>query len=151
MASELRNTLLADITSAMKAQEKEKLLALRTLNAEIKNLAIEQRKEELEDSDVASVVAKAIKQREDSIEQFTAAGREDLAAKEQAQIDLYRNYQPRQLDSAEIEQIAAQAIEETQAAGKKDMGKVMKVVMPRVRGKADGKVVNRIVAGKLDA
>lgn len=149
MASELRNKLLADIKSAMKAREKEKLLALRTLNAEIKNLAIERRKEELDDSDVASVVAKAIKQRQDSIEQFKAAGREDLAAKEQAQIDLYKDYQPQQLDTAEIEKIVSTAIEETQAEGKKDMGKVMKVVMPQVRGRADGKVVNQIVAGKL--
>ena len=148
MASEIQNRIQENIKAAMKAGRKEELLALRTLMSEIKNLAINERRE-LEDGDVAQVIAKAIKQRQDSIEQFTKGGRDDLARREQEQIDLYKNYQPRQLDRADLEPIIAGAIEQTGASSKKDMGKVMKEVMARVKGQADGKLVNIMVAEKL--
>ena len=150
MPATILDTLLADIKAAMKAQEKENLLALRTLHSEIKNLELIDRKE-LNDANVAGVVARAIKQRAESIEQYKAANRQDLVATEQSQMELFKKYLPQQLAKEEIETIVAAAIAEAGAQGKQDMGKVMKLVMPQVRGKADGKLVNEIVAAKLDA
>ncbi len=148
MASAILDALLADIKTAMKAQEKEKLLSLRTLHAEIKNLDLLERKE-LSDGNIAGVIAKAIKQRAESAEQFRAAGRADLADREQFQIGLFTKYLPAQLSKEEIEAIVVKAVAEAQARGKQDMGKVMKLVMPQVKGRADGKLVNDIVAAKL--
>lgn len=148
MPSSILDTLLADIKAAMKAQEKEKLLALRTLHSEIKNLELIDRKE-LNDANVAGVAARAIKQRTESIEQYKAANRQDLVATEQFQMELFKKYLPAQLTKEEIEGIVIAAITEAQAQGKQDMGKVMKLVMPQVKGKADGKLVNEIVAAKL--
>jgi uncharacterized protein YqeY len=148
MPSSILDTLLADIKAAMKAQEKEKLLALRTLHSEIKNLDLIDRKE-LNDANVAGVVARAIKQRTESIEQYKAANRQDLVATEQFQMELFKKYLPAQLTKEEIEGIVIAAITEAQARGKQDMGNVMKLVMPQVKGKADGKLVNEIVAAKL--
>jgi len=148
MASAILDALLADIKAAMKAQEKEKLLSLRTLHAEIKNLELIERKE-ISDGNVSGIIAKAIKQRTESAEQFKAAGRTDLADREQYQIGLFTKYLPVQLSKEEIEIIVANAITEAGALGKQDMGKVMKLVMPRVKGKADGRLVNDVVAAKL--
>ena len=148
MPSSILDALLADIKVAMKAQEKDRLLALRTLHSEIKNLELIEQKE-LNDANVAGVVAKAIKQRMESIEQFKAANRNDLVEMEQAQADIYKKYLPAQLTKEEIEAIVAAAIAEAGAQGKQDLGKVMKIVMPQVKGRADGKLVNEIVAQKL--
>ena len=148
MASEILGRLLADIKTAMKAREKEKLETLRFLHSEIKNFEVNERREPTDD-DVAAIVGKAIKTREDAIEQFKAGGRGDLVARERAQIEICRAYQPAQLSEAEIEALVDEVIRETGAAGKKDTGKVMKELMPRVKGKADGKVVNAIVGRKL--
>jgi len=140
--------LLADIKTAMKAQEHETVVALRTLNAAIKDQTVNAGVE-ITDEAVITVVTKAIKQRTDSIEQYTTAGRQDLVDKEQMQIDLYRKYQPKQLDRAEIETLVRQCIAESGAAGKKEMGKVMQLLMPKVKGCADGKLVNQIVLSLL--
>jgi uncharacterized protein YqeY len=148
MGSPIFDTILADIKKAMKAREGARLTTLRTLHAEIKNVEIRERREAT-DGDVAGVLARGIKQRTEAMEQYRRGGREDLAAAEQAEIDLYSSYLPRQLDRSEIEQIVDKAIAETQAAGKKDRGTVMKVVMPQVKGRADGKVVNEIVSARL--
>lgn len=148
MASALMDQLLADIKTAMKAQEHENVVALRTLNAAIKDQTVNAGLE-ITDEAVAAVVAKAIKQRADAIEQFAAAGRQDLVDKEQKQVDLYRKYQPKQLDRAEIEALVRQCIAESGAASKKEMGKVMQLLMPKVKGCADGKLVNQIVLSLL--
>jgi uncharacterized protein len=148
MASTILDALLADIKAAMKAQEKEKLLALRTLHSEIKNLELMERKE-LSDGNIAGIVAKAIKQRAESEEQFRAAGRSDLADRERFQAGLFAKYLPAQLSAVEVEAIVAAAIVESGAQGKQDMGKVMKLVMPQVKGRADGKLVNETVAARL--
>jgi hypothetical protein len=148
MASTILDALLADIKTAMKAQEKEKLLSLRTLHAEIKNLELIEQKE-LSDGNVAGVIAKAIKQRAESAEQFKAAGRTDLADREEFQSGLFTKYLPAQLSKEEIEAIVTAAIAEAGAVGRQDMGKVMKLVMPQVKGKADGKIINEVVAAKL--
>lgn len=147
MASKIYDELQTDVKEAMKARAAEKVTALRTLMAQIKDATVNAGKD-VTDGEVATVVSKAIKQRQDSVEQFRAGGREDLAVKEQAEIDLFRKYMPKQLDEAEIEALAAKAIAESGATGKADLGKVMKVLMPQVKGKADGKLVNTVV-GRL--
>jgi uncharacterized protein len=148
MGSPMLDALLADIKTAMKAQDPDKLTALRMLNAQIKDATVNAGKDPT-DEVVATMVAKAIKQRQDSVEQFKAAGRNDLAVKEQREIELFRAYQPQQLDAAEIEALVRKVIAETGAAGKKDLGKVMQALMPQVKGKSDGKLVNQIVMAQL--
>lgn len=148
MASAVMDQLLADIKEAMKAQASETVMALRTLHAAIKDQTVNAGVE-VTDEAVNAVVAKALKQRADSIEQFGAAGRQDLVEKEQKQVDLFRKYQARQLDRAEIEALVRQCIAESGASGKKEMGKVMQLLMPKVKGCADGKLVNQIVLALL--
>ena len=147
MASKIYDEMQSDVKEAMKARAADKVTAMRTLIAQIKDATINAGKD-VTDGEVATVVSKAIKQRQDSVEQFRAGGREDLATKEQAEIDLFRKYMPKQLDEAEIEALATRAIAESGATGKADLGKVMKVLMPQVKGKADGKLVNAVV-GRL--
>ena len=147
MASKIYDEMQSDVKEAMKARAADKVTAMRTLIAQIKDATINAGKD-VTDGEVATVVSKAIKQRQDSVEQFRAGGREDLATKEQAEIDLFRKYIPKQLDEAEIEALATKAIAESGATGKADLGKVMKVLMPQVKGKADGKLVNAVV-GRL--
>lgn len=144
MASEILNSLLADIKQAMKAGEKGKVTTLRGLHAQIKDAGTNAGKEET-DALVASVISKAIKQRNQSIEQYRDADRNDLADIEQREIDWIKTYQPEQLDASEVEAIVSKAIADTGAEGKQDMGKVMGAVMPQVKGKADGKLVNEVV------
>jgi uncharacterized protein YqeY len=148
MASALLDTMLNDIKELMRARETDKLTALRMLHSEIKNLTVNAGKEPT-DEDVIGAVSKAIKQRTEAMEQFTAGGRQDLAQKEQAEIELFRRYQPKQLDVAEIEALARKCIAELGATSKKDMGKVMQALMPQVKGRSDGKVVNQVVMGLL--
>jgi hypothetical protein len=150
MSSPLLHRLLADIKEAMKSGQKEALVALRSLHAAIKD-ATTNAGREATDADVATVVAKAIKQRQDAIHQFRAAGRNDLADNDQRDIDLYRKYQPAQLSEAEIEALVRKAIAGTGAASRKEMGKVMAALMPDIKGRADGKVVNQIVQNLLPA
>ncbi len=148
MSSKLLDDLLADIKSAMKNRENEKLTALRTLHAQIKDATTNAGKEAT-DGEVAVIVAKAIKQRLDAAEQYKQGARQDLVDRELAEAELFKKYQPQQLGQAEIEELVRKAIAETGAAGKKEMGKVMAVLMPQVKGRADGKLVNQIVQGLL--
>lgn len=150
MASALLDALQADIKTAMKSREADTVVALRTLLAQVKDATVNAGKEPT-DAEVAAVVARAIKQRLDSIEQFRAGGRDDLVRKEQREVDLIRTYQPKQLTQAEIEELARQAIAETGAASKGDAGRVMKILMPQVKGRADGRLVNQVVAALLGA
>ena len=144
MASALLERLLADIKLAMKSREMDKLTTLRSLHAQVKDVTVNAGKEE-SDELVATVVAKAIKQRRDSVEQYRSGGREDLAGKEEQELEWLAIYLPEQLSEEEIEKLVRSAIEASGAAGKADMGKVMKVLMPQVKGKADGKLVNQTV------
>ena len=148
MTSKLLEALQADIKEAMKERNGEKLTALRTLHAQIKDATTNMGKETT-DAEVAVVLAKAIKQRQDSVEQFRQGNRGDLADKEQREIDWFKKYQPQQLTQAEIEALVKKCIAETGAAGRKDMGKVMAILMPQVKGRADGKLINQIVSGLL--
>ena len=148
MASVVMDQLMADIKEAMITKNSEALLALRTLHAAIKDQTVNAGIE-ITDEIVTSVVGKAIKQRLDAIEQFTTAARQDLIDTEQKQIDLFRKYQPKQLDRAEIEVFVKACIAESGATTKKEMGKVMALLMPKVKGRSDGKLVNQVVQSLL--
>lgn len=148
MASVVMDQLMADIKEAMITKNSEALLALRTLHAAIKDQTVNAGVE-VTDEIVTSVVGKAIKQRLDAIEQFTTANRQDLIDTEQKQIDLYRKYQPQQLDRAQIEVLVRECIAESGATTKKEMGKVMALLMPKVKGRSDGKLVNQVVQSLL--
>ncbi len=148
MASVLLDRILGDIKEAMKAKAADTLMALRTLHAAIKDQTVNAGKEATDEA-VIAVIGKAIKQRTDSVEQYAAAGRSDLVAHEQKEIDLFRVYQPQQMDRAEIEGVVRESIAESGATCKKEIGKVMQVLMPKVKGKADGKLVNQVVLSLL--
>jgi uncharacterized protein YqeY len=138
-----------DITAAMKAQDQPRLSALRMLKAAIMNKGVEKGRD-LDDPEVVQVVASLVKQRRDSIEQFSKAGRTDLVDKETAEIGVLEGYMPPAATAEEIEAAVAAAIAETGASSQKDIGKVMKAVMPKLAGRTvDGKIVNEIVRRKL--
>lgn len=140
-----------DITAAMKARDQARLSALRMLKAAIMNKGVEKGRD-LDDAEVLAVVASLVKQRRDSIEQFTSAGRQDLVDKESGDLRVLQAYLPPAATPDEIDAAVAAAIAETGASTPKDMGKVMKAVMPKLAGKAaDGKAVNEAVRRKLGA
>lgn len=132
-----------DIIEALKAGEKEKLTALRGLKSDIKYRRIE-KGEDLSDDDVIAVLSSARKKRLDSIEQFEKGGRDDLVQKEKLGVELIEHYLPRQIGEDELVEIIRLAIEETGADSPAKIGLVMKVVMPKVKGQADGKLINRL-------
>jgi uncharacterized protein len=146
----LNETIASDITAAMKAKDALRLSALRMLKAAITNKGMVEKGRDLEDAEVLQVVASLVKQRRDSIDQFAKAGRTDLVDKETAEIAILEHYLPPALSAEEIEAAVAAAIAETGASSAKDMGKVMKAVMPKLAGKnADGKAVNDAVRRTL--
>ena len=147
----LNDKVGAEITAAMKAKDAARLSALRMLKAAIMNKGVEKGRD-LEDAEVLQVVASLVKQRRDSIEQFTKAGRTDLVEKETGEIKVLEAYLPPAASANDIDAAVSAAIAETGASSPKDMGKVMKAVMPMLAGKnADGKAVNEAVRRKLGA
>ena len=147
----LRDKVNGDITAAMKSKNTARLSALRMLKAAIMNKGIE-KSHDLDDAEVLQVVSSLVKQRRDSIEQFSKGGRTDLVEKETAEIKVLEEYLPPAASAADIDAAIAEAIAETGATSVKDMGKVMKAVMPRLAGKhADGRLVNEAVRRKLGA
>ena len=147
----LRERVNADIAAAMKSKDPARLSALRMLKAAIMNKDIE-KAHDLDDVEVVQVVSTLVKQRRDSIEQFAKAGRTDLVDKETAEIEVLEQYLPPAASAADIDAAIAEAMAETGATSVKDMGKVMKAVMPRLAGKsADGRAVNEAVRRKLGA
>lgn len=147
----LTDRITADLTAAMKAQDRVRLSALRMLKTAITNRSVEKGRA-LEDAEVLQVVASLVKQRRDSIEQFARAGRDDLVTRETAEIAVLDTYLPPAASPAAIEAAVAAAIAETGATSVKDMGKVMKAVMPKLAGaSADGRAVNEAVRRALGA
>jgi hypothetical protein len=139
----------AAIADAMRKREAVRLSALRMLKAALMNREVE-RGRALDDPESLQVVASLVKQRRDSIEQFTKGGRQDLADKEAAEIRVLETYLPPAADSAAIDRAIAEAIAETGAASAKDMGRVMKAAMAKLAGQSvDGKAVNEAVRRKL--
>ncbi len=141
----------ADIAAAMKARDASRLSALRMLKAAVMNKGVEKGRD-LDDAEVLQVIASLVKQRRDSIEQFSNAGRTDLVEKETAELNVLQAYLPAAATPEEVNAAVAEAIAETGATSPKDMGKVMKAVMPKLAGKnADGKAVNEAVRRTLGA
>lgn len=144
----LRNKIDADIKQALKTGEKEKVSALRMLSAALKNKQIDKRRE-LTDEEVIETIRSLIKQRKDSIEQFGKAGRQDLVDKEAKEVGFLEEYLPQQLSREEIESLVREAVKQTGAQGQKDMGRVMKAVLPMIGARAEGKIVSEIVKNVL--
>ncbi len=147
----LSTTISSDIAAAMKAKDAARLSALRMLKAAIMNKGVEKGRD-LDDTEVLQVISSLVKQRRDSIEQFGNAGRTDLVDKETAELGVLMQYLPAAATSEEIDSAVDAAIAETGGSTPKDMGKVMKAVMPKLAGKnADGRAVNDAVRRKLGA
>ena len=146
----LRETLDSDLKEAMRNKEALKRTVLRTMLSEIRNAEINSQST-LDDEGIISVLTKQVQQRKDSVEAYEAANRQDLVAKESEEINIISVYLPEQLPQEEIEQIIDSAISQSGASSLDDMGKIMGLVMPQVRGRADGKIVNTIVTSKLRA
>ena len=142
----LKGQIQDDIKTAMKAGEKDRLKVLRLITAAIKQVEVDERKE-LGDEDVLGILTKMVKQRRDSITQYTDGGRQDLADIEQAEIEIIDDYLPEQLSADEIAEIIDEAIATTGAEGMRDMGKVMGIVKSKVQGRADmGQVSGQVKA-----
>lgn len=146
--SEIKAKLNDAVKSAMRAKDKERLSTLRLATSALKQIEVDERVE-LDDTRVLSVIDKMVKQRKDSAEQFTQGGRDDLAEKELAEIEVLKEFLPAALDSADIEALVKDAISQTGAEGMKDMGKVMGVVKPQVQGRADMGEVSKLVKSLL--
>jgi uncharacterized protein YqeY len=148
MSDSLKLRIQADMKSAMKNKEKELLLTIRTILAAIKQIEVDERIE-LDDTRILAVLDKMIKQRRESIRQFADAGRDELVAVEQAEIDIIQAYLPEALSDAEITQIIKDAISESGVNSMKEMGKVMAIVRPKVQGRADMGSISTAIKGLL--
>ncbi len=144
----LKQRLTDDMKTAMKAGDKASLGVIRLMNAAIKQREVDERIE-LDDTQVLAALEKMLKQRKDSVSQFEAASREDLAAIERAEIEVIQRYLPEKLGEAEVIAEIDAAIAETGAAGPADIGKVMGVLKPRLAGKADMGQVSALLKGRL--
>jgi uncharacterized protein YqeY len=145
----LQEQIAKDMTEAMKARDQARLSALRMVKAALMNGEVAKGRP-LEDAEAQQVLASLIKQRRDSIDQFTSAGRTDLVDKETAELSILEKYAPPAVSAADLEQAVDAAIRETGASSAKDMGRVMKAVMGALAGRTvDGKAVNEIVRRKL--
>lgn len=140
----LKDDLCANVVKALKAKDKETVSTLRFFLSAVKNKEKDLRRE-IRDDEVQAVALAQVKQRHDSIEQFEKGGRQDLADKERAELEILKDYIPEQLSEDALRNIVKAAITETGAETMKDMGKLMKAVMAKAKGKADGKAVSAIV------
>lgn len=144
----LKDKLTDEMKDAMRSQDKLRLSTIRMLLSAVKNKEIDLRVK-LTDEEVIETITSQVKQRRDSIEQFTNAGRLDLVEKEEAELKILQGFLPKQLTPEEIDSEVEKAVAEAEASGMKDLGKVMKLLMPRVAGRADGKVVSEKVRERL--
>jgi uncharacterized protein len=144
----LEERLVEEMKQAMKSNDKLRLSTIRMIRSASKNKEIELRKK-LEDEDVVKVIQAMVRKGEESVEQFQAGGRMDLVEKEKKEIEILKSFLPQPLSQEEILIIIDQSIQETQASSLKDIGKVMKSVMPKIGGKADGKLINQLVKERL--
>jgi uncharacterized protein YqeY len=146
----LKDTITEDMKSAMKAGDKDRLKIVRLIRAAIKQVEVDSRKE-LDDAAVLGVLDKMVKQRRDSIEQFTKGGRDDLAAIERAEIEVLESYLPAKMDDAELDALIDEVIATTGAESIRDMGKVMGEIKSRAAGRADMGAVGSRVKARLGA
>jgi uncharacterized protein len=143
-------TVEHELMAATKQQDKARLSTLRMIKSSLHNKEIDFRRN-LNDTEVLQLLATMVKQRKDSIEQFQRGGRDDLVQKEEQEVVVIQSFMPQQLSEEELEAEINKAMSEVGASTVKDMGKVMKVLMPRVTGKADGKMINERLKLKLTA
>jgi uncharacterized protein len=144
----LLERLNQDMKQAMKNKEKDKLSVIRMIKASLQNEAIKLGEELSEDAEL-TVLSREVKQRKDSLHEFEKAGREDLVEKIRTELQYVEEYMPQQLSEEEISKIVEEAISEVGATSKAEMGKVMAAIMPKVKGKADGSLVNKLVQQHL--
>ena len=145
----MRNQILEDLKTAMKNQDKERLSVIRMVKGAIQMSELN-KKHELSNEEVIDVISKEIKSRKDSISEFEKGGREDLIEKTQSEIDILKEYLPKQLTETEINQIIDKVFDEVKPESSKDMGKIMKVLTPQVKGKADMGLISKIVKEKIE-
>lgn len=147
----IKQQILDDLKAAMKAGDSEKRDALRMVDSMIKNAEIEKKKREegLTDEEIIEVISRAVKQRKDAIAQYESGGRPELAEKEKKEIEILMAYMPEQMGEDEVRNAVKEAIAGTGASGKADMGKVMGAAMAKLKGKADGNLVKKIVEEEL--
>ena len=145
----LLDTINQDLKTAMKSGDDVGKRTLRGLKAAITRAEKEKGNQPLTDDEILAVLQKQAKQRRDSIEAYQQAGRDDLVAEESAELAVIETYLPQQMSEEEIRTVAQRVIEEVGATGPRDMGKVMGKLMPQLRGKADGRLVNQVVRNLL--
>jgi len=144
----LEERLIEEMKGAMKSGDKLRLSTIRMIRSALKNKEIEVRKK-LEDEEVVKVIQTMVRKGEESVEQFQTGGRTDLVEKERKEIEILKSFLPQALSRDQMLEIIDQSIQETQASSLKDIGKVMKSVMPKIGGKADGKLINQLVKERL--
>lgn len=137
-----------EVKTAMKARDKDRLAALRLVMAEFKRVEVDERVE-LDDTRVLAILDKMTKQRKDSLQQYQDAGRDDLASKEQQEIDIISEFLPQALTEEEVTELVREAVSEVNASSMQDMGKVMGVLKPRIQGRADMGAVSGMVKARL--
>jgi uncharacterized protein YqeY len=145
----LEERLIEEMKQAMKSNDKLRLSTIRMVRSALKNKEIELRKKKLENEDILKVIQVMVRKGEESVEQFQAGGRVDLVEKERSEIEILKSFLPQPLSQEDILEIIDQSIQETQASSPKDIGKVMKSVIPKIGGKADGKLVSQLVKERL--
>jgi len=150
MSDSLKAQITSDMKDAMRAKDKDRLGAIRLIQAAIKQREVDERIE-LNDEQVLAVLDKMVKQRRDSIKQYTDAGREELAAKEEAELEIIQHYLPEALSEAELDSLIEEAVSSSGAESMKDMGKVMGLLRPQVQGRADMGAVSARIKARLSA
>ncbi|OIO80672.1 MAG: aspartyl-tRNA amidotransferase [Candidatus Omnitrophica bacterium CG12_big_fil_rev_8_21_14_0_65_43_15] len=146
----LQDKINKDLIDAMKSGDAVKVSTLRMLNSAFKNIIIAKKLQKLEDTDVIDVISKQVKQRAESIDQFKKGNRQDLVDKETKELDILKTYLPEQMGEEELTKLAQDTIKEVGATGKQDMGKVMKAIMPKAKGRCDSKLLSEIVGKCLN-
>jgi uncharacterized protein YqeY len=145
----LEDKLMADFKEAMKNGDALKRSVISFLRSQLKNIAIEKKKDKLEDVDVIAVIKKQIKQRAESVEKFKIGKRLDLVEKEEKEMEILKKYCPEEMPREELDKIVEETIASVGANSLKDMGKVMKEIMPKVSGRADNKILSESIRAKL--
>ena len=145
----LKEQILTDLKEAMKTKDNDRLSAIRMIQSAVKNKEIELRPNEITDNEILAVLKKLVKQRQDAIEQYQTANRQDLVDKEKKELDVIESYLPRQLTRDELKPLVEEVIQETNAQSLKEMGQVMKILQSRTAGLADGRLLSEMVKSRL--
>lgn len=145
----LKEKLDQEMKNALKERDRTRLSTIRLIRDAIKNREIDQGREELDDNGVIKVISTMVRKGEDAVEQFKRGGRQDLVDEESQQLEVLRGFLPQQLSKDEIRSLINEAVGEAKAVDMRDLGKVMRMLMPKVSGRADGKTVNEMVRERL--